>query len=207
MLSFATLWWNNQTTVPESQGYEVLVNGSWVLANAAISDTSAVTVMIPSTLVGTIQGIRYAWAEIPTSQQLFDGGTAGLPAMPFIALCDETSCTLVPPGSVSDYGPPGPPPPAPPAPPAPPSEACTFTNSSTIGAVTPMAQLEVKFLDAAACCGACEAYPECASAEMFGSGTKHPPFKTSLCALYRGVGIQKSFHCDFPCARVAIVPQ
>jgi hypothetical protein len=226
-LEFVSLEWNNQTTNVADYNFEVLVgpppsylsrqltawNGTWVVVPATVSGTSngAVTLTLPTATTegAEVVGLRYAWAETPPGQQLYG---AGLPAMPFIATCSGGSCTLVPPGLVPNVlppppGPSPPSPPVPPAPPAPPSTACRFENNTKIEHATVMATYRVGFLDQDACCAACRgvAHGGCAAAQLMGSGSLTPPFHSD-CRLYSSVGKHSKFSCEWPCARVAIVP-
>jgi len=209
-LSFASLWWNNQTTDPSSQNFEVLVgNGSWVDAAATVGGSGgSVVVRLSDPADAPIQAVRYAWAENPSGQQLFEGGTAGLPAMSFIATCTDGACALMAPGAVPDYPPSKPPRPSPgpPAPPAPPSTACAIKNNTVIQGSKEIAQATVPFLDSDACCGVCRGFKGCAAAQLMGSGSRNPPFTHSLCYLYGSVGTETGYHCPYPCARIAVVP-
>ena len=65
----------------------------------------------------------------------------------------------------------------------------------------------VPFLDQESCCGMCRAFKGCAAAELMGSGHEEPPFPTSSCNLYGSAGTRAPFSCDFPCARVAVLPR
>ena len=117
-------------------------------------------------------------------------------------------CKLIPPGEVpAGPAPPPRPPPTPPAPPAPPSTACSFANHTEVDGAAEIGQLDVGFLDEAACCGACRAFKGCASAMLMGSGHPAPPYPTSQCRLFGSVGKRKPNHCGWPCGRVAIVPK
>lgn len=52
----------------------------------------------------------------------------------------------------------------------------------------------------------CRAYKGCLAAELMGAGHINPPFPTSACNLYGAVGKPAHHSCDWPCARVAVVP-
>ena len=207
------LVWNNQTTQPTFQNFEVLVGGSnwsgtWARVPAAVvhGEPGTVKLELSVSAASAVQAVRYAWDAAPPGQQLFNGD---LPAMPFLAQCDFAGCTLVPPGAVPELGPPNPgpsPPPAPPAPPAPPNSQCTFRNNTDIEGAVEIATAEVPFMDEDACCGACRAFKGCAAAQMMGSGTMTPPFLHSACRLFGAAGTQKAYACKWPCARVAITP-
>ena len=132
-LSFRTIPGQTNGT-SNLQGVEVQHGDQWAQAPATVSGPSAITVHLPAG--APPDGVRYAWASIPTSQLLFDstsmgGGTNlhGLPAGPFWASCTTSGgltsghgCKLVPPGTLPGE-PPAPPigPPSPPVPPSPPS--------------------------------------------------------------------------------------
>ena len=124
-LTFVTVDWNNQTTDATSQGFEVEMSGSkgtWVKATAVVSGLNKVVVTLPKANVNakakahahanananananeTLTGIRYAWQETPTGQQLYTvtKGELGVPAMGFFATCSaDGSCTLATPGAI-----------------------------------------------------------------------------------------------------------